>query len=77
MDNVYVRAEDLDKWIRRNLPDNQDLYSVNDLLGAIETLDEEVESLREKLEDLEQDIEDNYVPRRRSDYTGDSYDDRF
>ena len=31
----------------------------------------------EDYEELEQDLEDNYRPLSRSEYTGDSYDDRF
>lgn len=77
MNKVYIKAEDLNKWIIRNLPQNQDLYTINDLVGAIEDMDSEIESLKEQLEDLQQDLEDNYVPRKRSDYTGDSYDDRY
>lgn len=66
MDNVYVRAEDLTKWIRRNLPDNKYLYSIDDLIGAIENMDEEIERLREQVDDLEQDIENNYRPISRA-----------
>lgn len=66
MDNVYIRAEDLNKWIVRNLPDNQDLYSIDDLIGAIENMDEEIERLREQVDDLEQDIQDNYRPISRA-----------
>ena len=31
----------------------------------------------EKYEDLENDLESNYKPLSRSDYTGDSHDDRY
>ncbi len=65
MNEVYIRAEDLNKWIVRNLPDNQDLYSIDDLIGAIENMDEEIERLREQVDDLEQDIQDNYRPISR------------
>lgn len=77
MNEVYIRAEDLNRWIVKYLPKNKDLYSINDLIGAIEDMDNEIESLKEQVEDLEQDIEDNYKPISRSEYTGDSYDDRY
>lgn len=66
MNEVYIRAEDLNRWIVRNLPDNQDLYSIDDLIGAIEDMDSEIESLQEKIDDLEQDIQDNYRPVSRA-----------
>ena len=37
----------------------------------------EIDVYKEKYEDLKNNIIDNYVPRKMSDYTGDSYDDRF
>lgn len=66
MNEVYIRAQDLNRWIVRNLPDNQDLYSIDDLIGAIENMDEEIERLKEQVDDLEQDIQDNYRPISRA-----------
>lgn len=43
----------------------------------IESLLIEIDTLQEKYDDLEQDLKDNYRPLPRSEYTGDSYDDRF
>lgn len=37
----------------------------------------EYDTLKEEYEDFKRDIEDNYVHRPMSNYTGDSYDDRF
>ena len=62
MNEIYIKAEDLNRWIIRHLPKNQDLYSIEDLIGAIEDLDGEVEELKDKIEDLEQDIQENYKP---------------
>lgn len=62
MNDVYIRAEDLNRWIVRNLPQNRDLYSIDDLIGAIEDLDSEVERLKNIIDEMEQDIEDNYKP---------------
>lgn len=49
-------------------------YSVQCML---ESLLDEIDKLQEKYDDLEQDLHDNYRPLPMSEYTGDSYDDRF
>lgn len=51
--------------------------SIEELENIIEELKDEVEEWQGKYRDLEQILEDNYIPRLNSDYTGDSYDDRF
>lgn len=43
----------------------------------IENLLIEIDEIQEKYDDLYQDLQDNYILRPKSDYTGDSYDDRF
>lgn len=55
MTDVYIRAEDLNRWIVRHLPQNKDLYTIDDLIGAIEDLDSEIEELKERLEEKEND----------------------
>lgn len=50
---VYIKAEDLNRWIVKHLPPNKDLYSVDDLIAAIEELDGEIDDLKEKIEELE------------------------
>ena len=52
MDLVFIRKEDLNKWIAKYYP-NQDLISVDDLLSVIEDLDSEINGLKEKIEELE------------------------
>ena len=59
MNEVYVRAEDLNRWITKYFP-NKDLISVDELIGCIEELDSEVERLEEKIEKMEQYCEDNH-----------------
>ncbi len=56
---------------------NNSLLPLNNFMSVIEDLLCEIGTLEEKIEYLEKDIEDNYISRPRSDYTGDSYDDRF
>ena len=57
--------------------DKDVLLSADSIMSMMEELLSEIDSLQEKYEDLEQDLEDNYKPLSRSEYTGDSYDDRF
>lgn len=78
MNEVYIMRNDFEetKSIKR-LFENKDYMSIEDLISAYEDLLSDYEDLEEKHEDLEQDLQDNYVHRPMSDYTGDSYDDRF
>lgn len=69
MDYVYIKKEDVDRWIGKHFP-NKDLISIDDLIGCIEDLDSEVERLKEKYEDLEKDLEDNYRPIPISEQVG-------
>lgn len=52
MKEVYILAEDLNSWIVKHLPGNKDLYSIDDLIGAIENMDDEINDLNEKIEQL-------------------------
>ena len=63
MNDVYIRAEDLSRWIVRNLPQNRDLYSIDDLIGAIEDLDSEVERLKNIIDEMEE--RNNYPEEER------------
>ena len=52
MEQVFIKKVDLNKWIAKYFP-NQDLISIEELLGVIEELDSEVDRLKEKISDLE------------------------
>ena len=52
MEQVFIRKEDLNKWLAEHFP-NKDLISVDDLLSEIEDLDSEITRLEEKIEELE------------------------
>ena len=60
MDNVYIKKNDLNKWIGKYFP-NKDLISIDDLLSTIEELDADYEHLKEEFDDFKQNVEDNYV----------------
>lgn len=44
---------------------------------AVEELINTVEYYKQKIKELKQDLDDNYIHRPMSDYTGNSYDDRY
>ena len=66
MDSVYIKAIDLNDWIIKYLPKNQDIYTINDLIGCIEDLADKVEHLEEEKEELKENIKDNYIPKDRA-----------
>lgn len=59
MENVYIKVEDLNKWIAKYF-EKQDLITIDDLLAVIEELDGEVENLKMKYEELENNMHENY-----------------
>ena len=54
-----------------------DFIPVDNMILAIEDLIYETEKIEDEYHHLEKNLEDNYIRRPISDYTGDSYDDRF
>lgn len=79
---MYLRIdEDLYKEISditmTNYEKVGDFLPYDSIIPMFEDLLAEIHHLEEKYEDLENDLESNYKPLSRSDYTGDSYDDRF
>lgn len=80
--DLYEKASNITMtdYINNKKYNNGESYVYLDdysMITLIEDLLSEIDSLQEKYEDLEQDIEDNYIHRPMSNYTGDSYDDRF
>ena len=56
MNDVYIKAEDLNRWIIRYLPSNRDLYSIDELIGAIESFDDEIADKDREIDDLKEQI---------------------
>lgn len=56
---VYVDLRDENKWIRE-IFNNKDLVTIEEMLTKIEDLNEELEDTQEKFEDFKRDVEDNY-----------------
>lgn len=54
MDDVYIKAEDLNKWIVRHLPGNKDFYSIDDLINAIEDMDGTIDNLQDEITRLKE-----------------------
>lgn len=57
MDKVLVDIRDENKWIKRHLPE-KDMVSVDELLNAIEDMDDEISNLKEMIDDLEGEIDE-------------------
>ena len=77
---VYDRAERITRTSYMNCTNDDDFegyIEVENVESLIEDLCDYIKDLEEKIKNMEQDIEDNYIHRPMSDYTGDSYDDRF
>lgn len=60
MNNVYIKKEELNEWIKKYF--KGDLISIVDMISVIEDLEAEIDRLNEKIEDIEQDRDDNYKP---------------
>jgi len=56
---VYVDLRDENKWIKE-IFENKDLVTIEEMLTKIEDLNEELENTQEKFEDFKRDVEDNY-----------------
>lgn len=79
---MYIKIdEDLYKKIQSITMTDYNLEGgmlpVESIEPMLEDLICEIHNQEERYEDLERDLEDNYIHRPMSDYTGDSYDDRY
>ena len=61
MDKVYIKVEDLNKWVAKYFID-KDIITIDDLISVIEELDSELDYQREKYYELENNLENNYKP---------------
>lgn len=59
MKEVYIRKTDLNSWVAKYF-NNQDLITIEELIGCIEDLDSEVEHLKEEINDLKEEAEENW-----------------
>lgn len=59
MDEIYIKTENLNKWVKKYF-ERKDIITIDDLVCKIEDLDEEIERLNEKIEELEN--KDDYDP---------------
>lgn len=51
MDNVFIKKEELNKWVAKYFP-TQDIISIDDLINTIEDLDDIKTDLEEKIDEL-------------------------
>jgi len=59
MNDIYIRAIDVNKWISKYFK-NKDLISIDDLISCIEDLDSEIESLKIEIKELKEPDEQDY-----------------
>lgn len=62
MKEVYVKANDLSEDILKQLP-KQDIFSLDEIIGAFEELAYNYESLEEEFEDYKENVEETMQPR--------------
>lgn len=60
MDEVYIRTDDLARWVKENYFDNRDFITIDEFYRAFEQLSSDYEVLEEKLDDLKNNDEDYY-----------------
>ena len=65
MDEIYIKAESLGKYVVRHFKIQKDLYTLDEIIGLMQEMDDDICNLEDKLKDLERDIEDNYTPRKK------------
>ena len=62
MKDVYVKANDLSEDILKQLP-KQDIFSLDEIIGAFEELAYNYECLEEKFDDYKENVEETMQPR--------------
>ena len=65
MDEIYIRAESLGKYVVRHFRIQKDLYTLDEIIGLMQDMDDDICNLKDKIEQLERDIEVNYKPRKK------------
>ena len=73
MENVFIKREELNKWIAKYF--KEDLVSIDDILRVLEDLEFELDSLKEEFDDYKQMVADNYKPISLSSMYGVSKND--
>lgn len=58
-DSVYVDLRNENRWLRE-IFNNKDLITIEEMLEKIEDLSDELEHTKEEFEDFKKDVEDNY-----------------
>ena len=60
MDEVYIRTEDLAKFVREDYFKNKDFITLDEFYRAFEELSSDYEILEEKYQDLQNRDEEDY-----------------
>jgi len=60
MDEVYLRTEDMAKWVVEKYFENRDFITLDEFYRAFEELSADYDMLKEEYEDFKKDVNDNY-----------------
>ena len=60
MDEVYIRTQDMARWVAERYFDNRDFVTLEDFYRAFEQLSDDYDRLREEFEDFKAEVEENY-----------------
>lgn len=60
MDEVYIRTQDMAKFIKEDYFDNRDFVTLEDFYRAFEQLSDDYDRLKEEFEDFKENVEENY-----------------
>ena len=71
MDKTYILSKDLRPcYIKEKYFNDKDFYSIDELIGIIEDLDDKLEHLQEEYDDFKKQVEDNYKPLSQAELIG-------
>ena len=60
MDEVYIRTEDLPRWLVKIHFKDKDLITIDDLIEKLEDTTDELDLLKEKFDEFKEEVEENY-----------------
>jgi hypothetical protein len=60
MNEIYIRTQDLAKWLVNIHFKNEDLITIDDLISKLEDTTDELGELRDEFEEFKKEVEENY-----------------
>lgn len=74
MDEVYIRTDDLAKWVKEDYFNNKDFITLDEFYKIFEELSADYDKLKEEFDDYKQEVNDNYKFVGQAEQIG--YDER-